>query len=264
MVKEIREELKKILRSKSAVIPNLLMILNGFLIVFSSKNIGHMPKIESVYQYPFCAVMLMGEFGFFMVAVVVSLRYTRDVQHFICRKEAGGVAQYIRFYYPRLLAVSILEMVAIVAAIFASFLGKIIASGGLSGAVLWELFPLKLAVYLLAIMLLMAAHCSLCFLVLCCLRGNVIWANVVNIGVIFFLSLWAIEKMEFTRKTIEGKLFWYYGDYVVQDILLSKEFLAEILYSIAVFAVTSVIGLFAILMQKKIGGSRSLKMKRGI
>lgn len=109
---------------------------------------------------------------------------------------------------------------------------------------------------LLAVMLLVAAHCSLCFLVLCCLRGNVIWANVVNIGVIFFLSVWAIEKMEFTRKTIEGKLFWYYRDYVVQDILLSKGFLAEILYSIAVFAAASIIGLFAVFMQKKIGGRR--------
>ena len=253
MVKEIREELKKMLRSKSAVIPNLLMILNGFVMVFYSKNIGHMPRIESIYQYPFCAVMLMGDFGFIMAAVVVSLQYAGDVRRFICREEAGGAAQYIRFYSPRLLAVSIVEMAAMTAAIFASFLGKIIVSGGLSGAVLWESYPLKLAVYLLAVMLLVAAHCSLCFLVLCCLRGNAIWANVVNIGVTFCLPIWAIAKVEFTRKTIVGKLFWYYRDYAVKDALLSKGFLAEILYITAVFATASLIGLLVIFMQKKFG-----------
>lgn len=259
MVKEIGEELKKILRSKSAIIPNLLMILNGFIMVFNSKNISHMPKIESIYQYPFCAVILMGEFGFILAAVVVSLCYTRDVKHFICRRTAGGVAQYIRFYYPRLLAVSIVESVSMIVAIFVSFLGKMIVSDGLSRQVLWEAYPQKLAVYLLAIMLLTAAHCSLCFLVLCCLRGNVIWANVVNIGVTFFLTIWAIEKIELTRKTIEVKWFWYYRDYVVSDTLLSRGFLAEILYSIAVFAAASIIGLFAVLMQKKIGGRRREK-----
>lgn len=256
MIREVREELKKILHCKNAVIPNLLIILNGFLIVFYSKNIGHMPRIESIYQYPFCAVMLMGNFGFIMAAVVVSLQYAGDVRHFISRKEIGGIAQYIRFYYSRLLAVSIVEMVTVIVAIFASFFGKIIVSGGLPGTVLWELYPLKLTVYLLAIMFLTAAHCSLCFLILCCLRGNAIWTNVVNIGVNLFLAVWAIEKMEFTRKTIEGKLFWYYGDYVVQDALLSKKFLIEILYSMAVFGISSIIGLFMILIKKRLGHGR--------
>lgn len=258
MGKEMIEELKRILRSKSIIVLNLLIILNGFVMVFSYKNIDHMPRIESIYQYPFCAVMLMGEFGFIMAAVVVSLRYAGDVRYFISRKEAEG-AQYIRFYYSRLLAVSIVEMVTIIVAVFASFLGEIIVSHGLSGAVLWDAYPLKLVVYLLAVMFLMAAHCSLCFLVLCCLRGNAIWTNVVNIGVTLFLSTWAIEKVEFTRKTMVGKLFWFYRDYAVQDALISKGFLGEILYVAAVFAVASIIGLFAIFLQKKFGRRRTEK-----
>ncbi len=256
MIKEIGEELKKVLRSKSAVIPNLLMVLNGFVMVFYSKNAGHMPKIESIYQYPFCAVILMGEFGFILAAVVVSLMYAEDIRRFIGRREAGGVAQYIRFYCPRLFMVSIVESVSMIVAIFASFLGKMIASDGLSRQVLWESYPQKLAVYLLAIMLLTAAHCSLCFLVLCCLKGNVIWANVVNIGVTFFLTIWAIEKVELTRKTIEGKWFWYYRDYIVSDTLLSGGFLAEMLYSIVVFTAAALIGFFMIYIWKKSGYRR--------